>query len=123
LPAEHLLAYDADCGPCSRFKAVVRFLDAKGRLDFASIREADKAGALSAVVPAMRYRSFHLVSSGEGSHSGAEALLPLLRVLMPGGENLATGLDRLPGFRRALDFGYAALSRVHGSGSCGTAAR
>jgi predicted DCC family thiol-disulfide oxidoreductase YuxK len=123
MPVDHLLAYDAECGPCSRFKAVVSFLDARGRLEFASLEEADKAGALAAVEPAMRYRSFHLVSSGKGTQSGAEALLPLARVLLPGGAALTRGLERVPGFRRTVAFGYAALSRVHDSGSCGMVGR
>jgi predicted DCC family thiol-disulfide oxidoreductase YuxK len=123
LPSDYLLAYDAGCGPCSRFKALVSFLDARGRLDYASLGEADKAGALAAVEPATRYSSFHLVSAGRDTWSGADALLPLVRVLLPGGEALTMALEGVPGFRRAIAFGYAALSRLHDSGSCGTAAR
>jgi predicted DCC family thiol-disulfide oxidoreductase YuxK len=123
MPGDHLLAYDAECGPCSRFKAVVRFLDARGRLDFASLREADEAGALSGVEPSLRYRSFHLVSSGRGARSGAEALMPLVGVLLPQGERLTRALETVPGFRLAMTFVYSTLSRLHDTGSCGTAAR
>lgn len=123
MPGRHLLAYDAECGPCSRFKALVRFLDARGRLEFASLREADEAGELSGVEPSLRYRSFHLVSSGREARSGAEALMPLLRVLLPRGERLTRALEAAPGFSRAVTFGYATLSRLHDTGSCGAAER
>ena len=123
MPGDHLIAYDAECGPCSRFKALIRFLDARGRLEFASLREADEAGALSDVEPSLRYRSFHLVSSGRQVRSGSEAIIPLLGLLVPGGERLTNSLEIVPGFHRAMTFGYATLSRLHDTGSCGTAAR
>jgi predicted DCC family thiol-disulfide oxidoreductase YuxK len=122
LPTDYLLAYDAGCGPCSRFKAVVDFLDAKGTIGFASLKQAEEVGALETVDPSLRYRSFHLIASGERALSGADALLPLVGLLLPRGGVVSAALEAIPGCRRAVFLGYSALSRLHGSGACRTAA-
>jgi predicted DCC family thiol-disulfide oxidoreductase YuxK len=122
LPGNYLLAYDAACGPCSRFKAVVDFLDGRGLIEFASLRQADEAGALESVAPSLRYASFHLIRGGRVL-SGANALLPLVGLLLPGGGAVSRVLEAVPGCSRAISFGYSTLSRLHYAGACGTAAR
>jgi predicted DCC family thiol-disulfide oxidoreductase YuxK len=123
LPGKYLLAYDAACGPCSRFKAVVDFLDARGLIEFLSLRQAEEAGALESVAPSLRYDSFHLVAPGKRALSGAEALLPLVGLLLPGGKAISRVLEAIPGSGRAISFGYSTVSRLHYAGACGTAAR
>jgi predicted DCC family thiol-disulfide oxidoreductase YuxK len=120
---DFLLAYDASCGPCSRFKGLVEFLDARRRIAFVSLEEADKSGALEGVPPSLRYRSFHLLRpregrvDGGGVRSGSDALLPLLR-LLPGGDLAARFVEAAPGAEGAVSFAYSALSRLHDTGSC-----
>jgi predicted DCC family thiol-disulfide oxidoreductase YuxK len=122
LPGNYLLAYDAECGPCSRFKAVVDFLDARGLIDFASLRQAEEAGALESIAPSLRYDSFHLIAPGGPVLSGADALPPLVGLLLTGGGAFSRVLGAIPGCRRAISFGYSTASRLHYAGACGTAA-
>ena len=117
MPALALLAYDDACGPCSRFRGVVGLLDARRSIGFVSLGLADESGALSAVEPAARYGSFHLVVGGRTS-SGADAVIPLLALLLPAGGRVSGALDRLPGSRRAISWGYRTLARFHGTGAC-----
>ncbi|MGH9918430.1 MAG: DCC1-like thiol-disulfide oxidoreductase family protein [Nitrososphaerales archaeon] len=119
----YLLAYDAACGPCSRFKVVVDFLDARGLIDFVSLRQADEAGALESVAPSLRYDSFHLIAPGRPALSGADALLPLVGMLLPGGGAFSKVLQSVPGCGRAISLVYSTISRLHYTGACGTAAR
>jgi len=113
-----VVAYDAGCGPCATFKAVAEFLDCKHEIRFVSLEQADEEGTLDSVDRALRYRSFHLVSSTGRVESGAEAILPLARAVLPAGRVFGA-LASFPGVRAALDFGYKALSRLHGKGVCG----
>jgi predicted DCC family thiol-disulfide oxidoreductase YuxK len=122
LPSGYILAYDAGCGPCSRFKAVVDFLDAKGLIEFVTLEHAEKAGTLEDIDPSLRYRSFHLMAPGRGPLSGADALLPLVKLLLPGGRVISKAIEVIPGSRRSISFGYSALSRLHDAGACGTTA-
>ena len=119
----YLLAYDADCGPCSRFKAVVEFLDVRGLLEFVTLGQADRAGMLDGIESGARYRSFHLVERDGQVWSGAAALTPLSRLVLPGGVMLARVVEGVPSLRRAVEFGYLTLARLHGSGACGMGAR
>jgi hypothetical protein len=48
--------------------------------------------------------------------------MPLVR-LLPGGGAFSRLLEAIPGSGRAMSFGYSALSRLHDTGACGTAAR
>ncbi len=116
-----LLAYDSACGVCSRFKAVVEFLDARGVIEFLSLRQAEELGALGRIDPSLRYRSFHLIARGQGVWSGGDALLPLVKLLLPGGRVVSMVLQAVPGCRRAISFGYSTVSRLHGAGACGIA--
>lgn len=92
-------------------------------MSFASLREADSKGALSSVRPVARYRSFHLVVPGSGVFSGSEAILPLAAMLLPGTGRLCKLLDRVPGVRGTISFGYSALSRMHDVGACASGGR
>ena len=126
---DFILAYDASCGPCSRFKAIVEFLDAKQRIRFVPLQEADTSGLIEGVQPSLRYRSFHLLDSvrgpgqGEGIHSGSDALLPLLSLLLPGGKVASRIVEASPGAKGMMSFAYSTISRLHGSGSCAPPAR
>jgi len=117
MPHSHLLAYDPDCGACSRFKALVEFFDARHLIEFASLSQADKEGRLDAIAPSERYRSFHLVERETGAASGPQAILPLVSTLLPKGRFLQATV-KVPGLMRAIRFGYFAASRLHNTGDC-----
>ena len=113
-----VVAYDANCGPCSGFKAVVRFLDASRKIRFVSLEEADEAGLLDGLDPGSRYASFHLLGLAGASRdasvrSGAEAVLPLMRLLSPWGRGVSRVVETMPVGVSAVTFAYSALSRLH----------
>lgn len=110
------MAYDAGCGPCSKFRALVGFLDARRHIDFLDIEDADRAGLLVGVPKAQRYASFHIVgprgnvARGDNVVSGPAAILPLVEALSsPAGRVVG----RLSSLEAALRFGYSTLSRLH----------
>lgn len=111
-----ILAFDAGCGPCSRFKDVVEFLDARRLIGFLDIQEADMSGLLDGVPQALRFASFHILDgqvTAAGTRvvaSGSGAILPLLRVLSPSASRL---VGRVHVIEAALRFGYSTLSRLH----------
>ncbi len=112
------LAYDASCGPCTRFKALVEFLDARKRLRFVPLETADRSGLLASVAPDSRYASFHLIRpAGAAGHaevrSGSEALPPLFRSLCLWGRGISRFVDTVPGGMAAVSFAYSTLSRLH----------
>jgi len=113
----YLLVYDSNCGPCTRFRNVVDFLDAKGRLDFIGLVEADKDGLLDSIPVARRHRSFHLIAPGGTVASGAGALPPLIGLLPAGG-----AFERIMKLSSPVSFAtrtlYSVFSRLHDSGSC-----
>ncbi len=111
------LVYDAGCGPCTRFRQLVGFLDAKGRLAFVSLVDADSEGMLDDISPTRRHRSFHLIVPGGSVLSGAEAL-PALISLLPAGRLTVRLIVAVPGGLRALGVGYGVLSRLHDAGKC-----
>jgi len=98
-------------------------LDARGQMTFVSLEQAEDEGALETIDSSLRYRSFHLIQSGKAALSGADALLPLVRVLLPGGAFVSRALEAIPGCRRAISFGYSTVSRLHDAGACVAAAR
>jgi len=116
-PPRCILVYDADCGPCSQFKAVVGFLDLGRRLDYLSIASAEGSGLLDGVPPARRHSSFHLVQPGRRTVSGAEAI-PSLVGFLPAGGLVSKILVSAPGVPGIVSFAYAAASRLHGRGAC-----
>ena len=113
-----LIAYDDSCGPCSRFKAVVEFLDASRGIAFVSLEAADESGLLGGLAPGSRYASFHLLRpSGAWPEadvrSGSEAILPLMRLLPPWGLWVSRMVEAMPGGVSGVSFAYATLSRLH----------
>jgi hypothetical protein len=88
-----------------------------------SLGEAESKGLLAAILPALRHVSFHLLpsttgGSAGGARSGAQAILPLFSLLLPGGGVLSKGLETTPGLSRVIAFAYSTLSRLHRVGSC-----
>jgi predicted DCC family thiol-disulfide oxidoreductase YuxK len=111
-----VLAYDDHCGPCSSFKDAVKLLDARKRLSFVSLGEADSSGLLAGVPQSSRYSSFHLILPVPGAvWSGPGAILPLVRLISPLGQAAASAIEALPGGVTTVSFAYAALSRLHSS--------
>lgn len=114
-----VVAYDATCGPCSAFKRAVGALDASRRLWFVPLEVADRSGMLDAVEEYSRYASFHLLRLGRADAraaqvwSGADALLPLARLLSPAGMLAAWLVERMPGGTLATAFAYSKLSSLH----------
>jgi len=92
-------------------------------MEFASLMQAEEAGELEGVAASLRYDSFHLIAPGKPVLSGADALLPLVGLLLPGGGAVSRVLEAIPGCSRAISFGYSMVSRLHDAGACGTAAR
>jgi predicted DCC family thiol-disulfide oxidoreductase YuxK len=115
--SKYVLAYDADCGRCTRFAHVVDSLDKSEKLDFISLTLADQKGLLDMIVPSLRYRSFHLISPNGEVKSGSEALLKLIAIL-PGGKIISPIINCLPGGKLILKFIYNKLSKLHDTGSC-----
>jgi predicted DCC family thiol-disulfide oxidoreductase YuxK len=115
--SKYILAYDADCGPCTRFACVVDILDKYDKIDFIPISLADQQGLLDRISAALRYRSFHLISLTGESTSGSDALLELMAIL-PGGKVISTIINRLPGGKLIVRFIYNRFSQMHDRGSC-----
>lgn len=114
---KYLVAYDSDCGPCTRFKRTIEFLDSYGRFEFVSLSRAEEEGFLNEVPAYLRKRSFHLIASDGRTLSGAKALPKLISAL-PCGRYFSKILLGVPGGFRAIGFVYGVLSRLHDSGSC-----
>jgi predicted DCC family thiol-disulfide oxidoreductase YuxK len=114
---KYTLAYDAYCGPCTKFKQLVNMLDKHEKIDYVSLVAADHGGMLDAVAPNLRYASFHLVLPGGIVKSGSEALMELIAIL-PCGRIVAPVMRRMPGSKALLAAIYGALSRLHDRGSC-----
>ena len=117
-----VVAYDSDCGACSRFRSVVGLLDYGRRLRFMDLKQADRVGLLDDVPRSERFASFHLVDTGGRTVSGAEALSSLAR-LFPGGRVFALVLGRKGMPSAMAAFAYGVLSRLHESGSCSTSGK
>ncbi len=111
------LVYDSGCGPCTRFKNAVKFLDAYHRLEGQSLLDADRDGLLDEVPVSRRHRSFHLVFPGGEVLSGADALPELIR-LLPSGGMVAGLVYATPVGRWSMAFVYSTFVRLHDSGSC-----
>jgi hypothetical protein len=57
-PSKYILAYDADCGPCTRFAHVVNSFDKYKKIDFMSLTITDQEGLLDRIPVTIRFRSF-----------------------------------------------------------------
>ena len=115
----YVLAYDTDCGPCTRFKQGIDFLDARRVIDFMSMDQAEESGLLDGVLETRRHRSFHLILPNKRVESGAEAL-PTLMGLFPSGSVISKIVESAPGGLSMLAFVYSIASRLHEDGSCKT---
>ena len=111
------LVYDAGCSPCTRFMRIIDFLDARGKLDFASLIDADAEGRLDSIPESRRHRSFHLILPHGEILSGAKAV-PNLVSLLPLGRATSAIMVSAPFGTRSISFVYGVLSRLHDSGSC-----
>jgi predicted DCC family thiol-disulfide oxidoreductase YuxK len=116
--SKYILAYDADCGPCTRFAHVVNSLDKHEKIDFISLTIADQQGLLDGISAPLRYRSFHLISPNGEAKSGSEALLELISIL-PGSKIISPIINYFPGGKLIVRFIYNRFSKLHGRSSCG----
>ncbi|MFL6433953.1 MAG: thiol-disulfide oxidoreductase DCC family protein [Nitrososphaeraceae archaeon] len=117
--SRYILAYDADCGSCTRFAHVVDSLDKSEIIDFISIILADQKGLLDRISPPLRYKSFHLILPNGEVKSGSEALVELIAIL-PGGKIISPIVNYFPGGKPFVSFIYNSFSRRHDMGSCNT---
>ena len=115
--SKYILAYDVDCGPCSRFAYIVNSFDKNEKIDFISLTVADQQGLLDGIPSPLRYRSFHLFSPNGEAKSGSEALLELIAIL-PGGMIISPIINYFPGAKIILRFIYNRFSKLHDMGSC-----
>ena len=83
------MAYDADCGPCTRIRNIVDILDKYEKIDFFSLTKADQKGLFDMIPTPLRYKSFHLIFPNGETKSGSEALLELIAIL-PGGRMISS---------------------------------
>jgi predicted DCC family thiol-disulfide oxidoreductase YuxK len=113
------LAYDVDCGPCTRFAHVVDILDKYEKIDFISLTKADQKGLLDKIPTLLRYKSFHLILANGQVKSGSEALLELIAIL-PGGKVTYPLINYFPAGKQIMRFIYKRFSRLHDTGSCST---
>jgi predicted DCC family thiol-disulfide oxidoreductase YuxK len=118
LSSRYILAYDADCGPCTRFSHAVDILDKYQKIDFISLTKADQIGLLDNIRASMRYKSFHLIfPNRQEVKSGSDALIKLVEIL-PGGRVISPIINYFPGGKRIVHFIYTMFSRLHDGGSC-----
>ena len=113
----YILAYDADCGSCTRFMHVVDFLDKYEKIDFISLTRADQQGLLDKISAPLRYKSFHLIFPDGQAKSGSEALLDLIAIL-PLGRVISLIINYFPGCKQIMRFIYNRFSRLHDMDSC-----
>jgi predicted DCC family thiol-disulfide oxidoreductase YuxK len=114
----YTLVYDAKCGPCTRFRNLLGLLGRRSSIKYEDLALADRKGRLAAVNRGERYRSFHLISPGGEVWSGPDSF-PRLTALLPGGFILSRALSGCPPVSSSAAHLYAALSKVHDSGTCG----
>jgi predicted DCC family thiol-disulfide oxidoreductase YuxK len=118
LSSRYILAYDADCGPCTRFSHAVDYLDKYEIIDFISLTKADQKGLLDNIPASMRYKSFHLIfPNRQEVKSGSDALIKLVAIL-PGGRVISPIINYFPGAKQIVHFVYTKFSKLHDRGSC-----
>lgn len=116
-PSKYILAYDADCGPCTRFAHVVNSFDKYKKIDFMSLTIADQEGLLDRIPVTIRFRSFHLIAPNGKIKSGSEGLLELIAIL-PGGKVISPIINYVPAGKLIVRFIYNRFSKLHDRGSC-----
>lgn len=112
-----MMVYDADCGPCARFKNVISILDRQKRIDFMSLMEADSLGLLGPIPSSLRFKSFHLISPTGKVRSGEDALIDLIE-LLPGGRTISKIIVSTPYGVHLTKSVYSQFSRLHDNGLC-----
>jgi predicted DCC family thiol-disulfide oxidoreductase YuxK len=118
LSSRYILAYDADCGPCTRFRHAVDIFDIYQKIDFISLTEADQKGLLDKISVSMRYKSFHLIfPDREEIKSGSDALIKLIEIL-PGSTIISPIINYFPGAKQIVHFIYTKFSKLHDGASC-----
>jgi predicted DCC family thiol-disulfide oxidoreductase YuxK len=115
--SKYILAYDANCDPCTRFKRVVDILDKHEKIDFISLTKAEQEGLLDKIPVHQRYKSFHLIFPKGDAKSGSEGFLELIAIL-PGGTIISPIINNFPGGKKAVRLIYKRFSRLHDKGSC-----
>ena len=115
--SKYILAYDANCGPCTRFRRVVDILDKYEKIDFISLTKAGQEGLLDKIPVHQRYKSFHLISPKGEAKSGSEALIELILIL-PGAKIISPIINYFPGGKKVVRFIYKRFSRLHDKGLC-----
>jgi predicted DCC family thiol-disulfide oxidoreductase YuxK len=113
----YVMVYDADCGPCTRFKDVISILDRHKRIDFIPLIEADRVGFLNQIPQSLRFKSFHLITHGGEIRSGEDALIDLIE-LLPIGRTISKIIISIPYGIQIIKFIYSKFSRLHDSSSC-----
>jgi predicted DCC family thiol-disulfide oxidoreductase YuxK len=116
--SKYILAYDADCGPCTRFAHVVNSLDKYEKINFMSLTIADQEGLLDRIPVTLRFGSFHLIAPNGETKSGSEGLLELIAIL-PGGKVILPIINYLPAGKMIVRFVYNRFSKLHERDSCG----
>ena len=118
LSSKYVLAYDADCGPCTKFSHAVNILDRYQKIDFIPLTTADQKGLLDKIPVSRRYKSFHLILPNiEEVKSGSDAVIELIAIL-PGGKVISPIINYFPGGKQIVHFIYTRLSRLHDRDSC-----
>ena len=115
--SKHILAYDSDCGPCTKFSHLIDRLDRYDKIDSLPIYVAAKNGLLDKVPQSLHYKSFHLILSDGQVKSGAEGVLQLIAIL-PMGRITFPFVNYFPGGKHLVRFVYGRLSKSHNEGSC-----
>ncbi|MGH9975438.1 MAG: DCC1-like thiol-disulfide oxidoreductase family protein [Nitrososphaeraceae archaeon] len=115
--SNYVMVYDADCGPCMRFKDAISILDRHKRIDFIPLIEADRIGFLNQVPQSLRFKSFHLISPAGEIRSGEDAIIDLIK-LLPVGHTISKIIVSAPYGIQMIKFIYSKLSRLHDSSSC-----
>jgi predicted DCC family thiol-disulfide oxidoreductase YuxK len=115
--SKYILAYDADCGPCTRFAQFIDILDKNEKIDFVPTSIADQQGLLYRIPAPLRYKSFHLISPTGEPKSGSDALLQLIAIL-PGGMIISTIINHFPEGTLIVRFIYNRFSKLHDRSSC-----
>jgi predicted DCC family thiol-disulfide oxidoreductase YuxK len=93
------LLYDSDCAFCSRVVCWILRWDRRKLLRAVPIASTE-ATRLAPIDPALRARSWHLISPSGRLWSAGEAIAPLMR-LLPGGGPIATLASTFPGATNA----------------------
>lgn len=115
--SNYTIVYDADCGPCTRFKDTISILDRHKRIDFVPLIEADSIGFLDQIPQPLRFRSFHLISPADEIRSGEDAIIDLIE-LLPLGHIISKIIASIPYGIQMTKLIYLRFSKLHDSSSC-----